>query len=158
MSLAEKPKPISLPHCRSFFCSPLHIRRHATLCSFDSDNPAALRLSSSCCRPFSVSGLSAVPSVRTSLSAHPYSGPTAGPNRCHPHPLLTQQLLSDSGSSDSGHRTLALNGLYSSQNSVPGENTYFWWESCGYRGLLVDGIGKAGEELLLFQRTPPENP
>ena len=93
-----------------------------------------------------------MPSVRTSLSAHPYSGPTAGLNRCHPHPLLTQQLLSDSGSSDSGHRTLALNGLYSCQKYVQGENTYFWWENCGKHGVLVDGIGKRRLELLSLQR------
>lgn len=113
-----------------------------TLHSFNPGNPAALRLSSSCCRPFSGSELSVLPSVKASLSADPYSGPTAGPDRCPSHPLLTKRPLRDSGSSDSGHRTLALNGLYSSPRYVQGENNYFWWESCGKERLPVDVLGK----------------
>jgi hypothetical protein len=35
---------------------------------------------------------------------------------------------------------------------LQGEKPYFWWESCGYCGLLVDELGKGGKELLLFQR------
>ena len=140
-----KPGPTLRPHCQNLFCVPLPLRRTATLHSFSSGNPAALRLSSSCCRPFSGSDLSALPSVRASLSTHPYSGPTAGSDRRPSHPLLTKQLLRDPGSSDSGHRTLALMGLYSSPGYVQAKNACFWWEICGNCGLPVDVIGKAGD-------------
>lgn len=127
-----------------------------TLHSFNPGNPAALRLSSSCCRPFSGSKLSALPSVKASLSADSYSGPTAGSDRCPSRPLLTKQPLRDSGSSDSGHRTLALNGLYSSRRYVQGENNYFWWESCGKRRLPVDVLGKGVTKVRLRKRVHGE--
>jgi hypothetical protein len=36
-------------------------------------------------------------------------------------------------------------GLYSSPGYVQAKNACFWWESCGYCGLPVDVIGKAGD-------------